>query len=181
MNPTCATGCEDALETLPGYVFSECAPEVNAGEIEKIYLGIPGNPFTAWTSAAEWNSRLTSNTATKIVALTVIAEKPRPTVNSKDISGGRKVKLDSDHVINFTIDESSQANHDAQRQLDCGGVFLMWYATSGGLLFGGNAGIEVSIEAGMVIPLSRNDTLTYQGSITWKAKFTEERIVSPIA
>lgn len=181
MTPTCATGCEDALATLPGFAFSECAPEINAGEIEKIYLGIPGNPFTNWALATEWNARLISTTATKITAVTVIGDKPKPTVNSQPISGGRTVKLESDHVLNFLIDESSAANHEAVRQLECGGQFLAWYVTSGGLLFGGNAGIGVSIEAGMVIPNTRADKITYQGSMTWKAKFTEERIISPIA
>jgi hypothetical protein len=181
MNPTCATGCDNALDQLPDWSFSECAPEVNAGEIEKIYMGIPGNVFTDWKLATEWNTRLTSTTATKLVVLTVLGEKPRPTQNSKDISGGRKVQLDSDHVLNFTIDETNAANHEAVRQLECGGQFLFWYETSGGLMFGGNDGIQASIAAGMVIPLSRKDSLTYQGSISWSAKFTEERIVSPIA
>jgi hypothetical protein len=181
MNPVCATGCDNALESLPAWNFSECAPEVNAGEIESIFMGVPGNAFTDWKSAAEWNARLTSLTATKLVRLTVSGEKPKPTGNSKDISGGRKIQLDSDHVLNFTIDETSEANHDAIRQLECGGQFLFWYETSGGLMFGGNDGILASISAGMVIPKSRKDALTYEGSLTWSAKFTEERIVSPIA
>jgi hypothetical protein len=181
MNPTCATGCDNALDQLPDWQFSDCAPEVNAGEIEKIYMGIPGNPFTNWATATEWNTRLGSTTATKLVVLTVSGEKPRPTPNSKDISGGRKVQLDSDHVLNFTIDETGPGNHEAIRQLECGGTFLFWYETSGGLMFGGNQGILASISAGMVIPKSRKDALTYEGSITWSAKFTEERVVSPIA
>jgi hypothetical protein len=180
MNPICATGCSNSLDQLPEWEFSECAPEVNAGEIEKIYMGVLGNPFTDWESAVEWNSRLVSTTATKLVVLTVLGEKPRPTANSKDISGGRKIQLDADHVLNFTIDETGAKNHEAIRQLECGGTFLFWYETSGGLVFGGNDGIQASISAGMVIPKTRKDTMTYEGSLTWSAKFTEERIVSPI-
>jgi hypothetical protein len=57
----------------------------------------------------------------------------------------------------------------------------MWYQTSGGLIFGGNEGIEVSIVLDMNISESTSDFIVYEGKGTWKAKFTEERALSPLA
>ena len=56
----------------------------------------------------------------------------------------------------------------------------MWYETSGGLLFGGTEGIEVSFTSNMIIPTSDQELITYAGKAEWKTKFTEERIISPI-
>lgn len=181
MNPTCPTGCADVVASLPTVKFDDRNPEINAGEIEKIYLGVRGNPFTDWELATEWTTRLASNTATKIIALTVMGDKPAPTTTTKEISGGRKVTVSKDHVINATIDETNETNHEMIRKIECGGQFLAWYETSGGLMFGGKEGIPVSIEANMVIPKGRGENMTHELGLSWKAKFTEERIVSPIA
>lgn len=181
--PVCPTGCQTALNNLPTFSFCEGEPEVNAGEIETIYMAVRGQGFTDWTSATEWTTRLAaaSGAVTKIIALTVLGDKPKPTATTKDISGGRKIKTDADHIVNFDIDETNALNHEAIRTLECGGNFTFWYATSGGLMFGGNDGIDASIEAGMIIPRGRGDNMTFSGSISWKSKFTEARIVSPIA
>lgn len=181
LEPVCPTGCADALANLPDVLFDECNPEVNAGEIETIYLAKRGQGFTAVSSAPEWGTRLAATDNTKIIALTVIGDKPKPADNIKEISGGRKISLPKDHTLPFLIDETNATNHEMVRTLECGGNFQAWYATSGGLLFGGNDGIPAFIEAGMVIPRARGENMTYEGSLSWKAKYTEERIVSPIA
>lgn len=180
MNPNCSTGCADVLLALPEVLFDDCSPEVNAGEVETIYLGLRGQGFTNWTSPAEWASRLAATDNTKIIALTVIGDKPKPTANTKDISGGRKISLPKAHTLPFIIDETNATNHEFVRQLECGGNFQAWYATSGGLAFGGNDGIKAFAEADMVIPRARGENMVYDGSLSWEAKYTEERIVSPI-
>jgi hypothetical protein len=181
MNPVCSTGCADTVNGLPTFKHDLCAPEVNVGEIENIYIGLRGEPFTDVESATEWTTRLASTTSTKLVKMVVMGDKPKPASNVKEISGNRKIQLPKDHVVNFTIDETNAENHEAIRQLQCGGNFNAWYETSGGLLFGGNEGLEVFIEADMVIPRSRGENLVYEGSMAWKANFLEERVVSPIA
>lgn len=181
MNPTCSTGCSDTVNGLPAFVHDLCSPEVNVGEVEAIYIGVRGEIFEDWEDATEWTTRLASTTNTKLVKMLVMGDKPKPAANTKEISAGRKVSLPKDHSINFVIDETSAANHEAVRKLQCGGNFQAWYETSGGLAFGGNEGLEVFIEADMVIPRGRGENLVYEGSMTWKANFLEERIVSPIS
>ncbi len=177
--PTCPTGCGD---NLPPVDFDECAPEINQGRIDKIYLTNVGNPLADWTDPLEWGGRLdnTAPNANSIITLTVTGEKPEPTVNEQEISLGRKIVASKTHVINYTIDETNIINHEFVRQNECAGQYLMWYETSGGLLFGGTEGIEVSLTADMIIPLSDEELINFAGKAEWKTKFTEERIQSPI-
>lgn len=181
MNPVCSTGCADTVDGLPAFRNDLCAPEVNIGEVETIYIGLRGEGFTNWELAPEWTARLAAVDATRLVKVTVIGDKPKPATNIKEISGGRKITLPKDHVVNFTIDETNDDNHEAVRMLQCGGNFQAWYDTAGGLAFGGNIGLEVFIEADMVIPRSRGENMVYEGSMAWKSQFTEERIKSPIS
>lgn len=185
MDPICPTGCLDTVNALPAVKFDDCAPEINPGEIETLYLGVRGVDFTDVNDQAEWVARLAATDETKIIALTVMGDKPLPAANTKDISGGRKIALEKDHVINFTIDETNQTNHDMVRKLECGGNFAVWYKISGGIAMGGendgNTGIKGFIEAGMLIPRGRGENMTYDGTISWKAKFTEARFIHPLA
>ena len=181
--PICPTGCSGANDSL-AFLFSECAPEINAAEIRHIYIGQPNQPFTDWNSPTEWAARLlaTNTGATKLQRLTVLADKPKPSGSVKDISGGRKVVLNRDHVLNATVDETNETNHNAFRKMECGGArYSIWYETSGGKLFGGNAGILVNIDPGMVISRAKADSIVWDLTMTWNTKFTEEMIVSPIA
>ena len=182
--PTCPTGCSTALDALPVFDFSECAPKINAAEIRYIYIGLPGNPFTDIKLATEWTARLlaTNVGASKLVRMTVLGDKARHSGTVKEISGGRKVTLIREHLINATVDETSVANHEAFRKMECGGITLpIWYQTAGGQVFGGNAGILVSIDPGMVISRSSGDSIVWELALSWKARFTEEMALSPIA
>jgi hypothetical protein len=179
----CPDGCADTAAALPTLKFDDCAPEVNGGEIQRLYLGIVGHPFTDIEDPEEWADRLAGTTpATKIVRLNVSADKPKPTGTVKDISLGRKIVLSKDHTINATVDETTQENHDAfSKMSQCGGTYLLWYETAGGLVFGGNRGIKVSIDADMVIPRAKGDSITWELTVTWSDRATERRTVSPIA
>jgi hypothetical protein len=181
---TCPASCADAAAAIPVFKFDECAPEINGGEIQKIYLAPIGQPFTDVESASEWTTRLAAaaNAATKLTVLHVIADKPKPTGQTKEVSLGRKITLGKDHVVNATVDETTIENHKAFSQISqCGGRFLMWYETSGGLVFGGNKGIKVSIDADMIVPRSKGDSITWDLVLSWNTRETEQRTVSPIA
>lgn len=179
-NPVCPTDCSTAL---PSVLFDVCAPEINLSEIQYIYIG-HGNaaPFTLITDPTEWAGRL-SQTATgdKIRTLTVVADKPAPAKAEKDISLGRKVVLNKTHTLNVTIDETGTLNHDFVRNLECGGKYRIWYETQGGLLYGGAAGIYADVFLDVILARGREEHGTIAGQITWRSKFTEERVVSPIA
>lgn len=177
--PICPTGCGS---NLPEVEFDECAPEINEGRIDKIYLTNVGNPLADWTSAVEWNGRLDNAAplADSIITLTVTGDKPEPTANEQEISLGRKIISNKTHVINYSIDETNDANHEFVRQNECSGQYLMWYETSGGKLFGSTDGIVVSFASDMAIPGTVDELITFVGKAEWKAKFTEERIISPL-
>lgn len=178
--PTCPTDC---TSSLPVISVDECNPEINDAQIGKIYLTNIGEPLTDWTDLLEWQGRLDNAalTADAIRTIYVIGSKDKPDSNIKDISLKRKVIGQKSHTVNFKIDETNAINHEAIREFECGGNYLMWYETCGGLLFGGNEGIKVFVEAGMIIPEGADEIITYDGTATWDARFTEERIVSPLA
>lgn len=179
--PTCSASCD---ADLPQVNFSDCAPEVIFSEIQRIFVAkATAAPFTDWTQAAEWTTRLSQTTTTGndyIRPLTVIGDKPAAAGVSKDISNGRKVVVGKDHTINFTIDDVSQENYEFMRALECGGKFRMWYETAGGKMYGGNEGILVDIDANVVDNRGREEIETINGVITWRAKFSPERTDSPI-
>jgi hypothetical protein len=180
-NPLCPTGCNYSLAAVK---FEECAPEVNFSEIQYIFIAKPNAAALAdWTQPAEWATRL-SQTSTSgddyIRKLTVIADKPAPTGNVKEISADRTINVDKTHVINLTIDETNSTNFEFLRQLECGGQVKIWYQTKSGHLFGGNAGIKVTMILDMVLARGTGEIQAFNGTCTWKAKFTEERCVSPI-
>lgn len=178
---TCGTGCDFEL---PAVDFDECDPEVNESQIQKIYVAkTTASDLSDWTSAVAWAARLsqTDTGANAIREFTVIGDKPLPSSTEKEISGGRKIQTNKQHVINFDIDETNATNHDAVRNAKCITQVKVWYQTKSGHLFGGNAGIEASLNIDMTLSRTSGDYILYQGTLKWESKDTEERIVSPIA
>ena len=180
INPVCAVNC---ATTLPPVSFDECQPETNGAQIAKIYVTNIGNPLLDWTNVVEWNSRLddTAAAADAILTLHVVGSKPVPASTEKDISLGRKVTGQKTHTLPFKIDETNDINHEFLRQNECGGSYLIWYETLEGKLFGGTEGIVASLLLDMNIAESSDDLIQNEGKFEWKAKFTEERINSPLA
>lgn len=180
-NPICPTGCDSPL---PPVNFDGCAPEFNASEIHYIYVAKASTPaFADWTQPTEWAARLdqTASGDDKIRKITVTADKPQPTVNSREVSGGRTVTTDKTHVINITVDETNQINYDFVRYMECGGQVVIWYQTKSGHLYGGNTGISgVNLVLDVVHNRGADEITTFTGTATWRNKFTEERTVSPI-
>lgn len=175
---------EDCESSLPTVKFSSCAPEINLAEIGRVFIAkANAAPFENWLSPVEWAARLiqTGGSDDAIRTLTVIGDKPAPTGNTVPISGGRNYTGNKTHIVNFTIDETTQENHDFMRALECGGQFKVWYETLGGLLFGGNSGILADVVINMVLTRGVESLMTLEGTATWRSKFTEERGVSPIA
>lgn len=178
----CPTDCEVAL---PVQKFDECAPEVNLSQIKKVYYA-KGNaePFEDVSDPLEWATRLSQTAVVanedKIRTLIGIGSKPKPSPSVKEISNGRKITTNRAHQVGFKVDETNQENHDAVRHIQCGGVYTIWYETMSGHLFGGNAGIKVSVDAGEVYGEGNDDTMIYDYVFEWKNKLSEERIVSPL-
>lgn len=173
--PTCSEGCDN---TLPIVSFDDCSPELNSGNLAYLYVTNIGNPLTDWTDLAEWTARL-SNSSTDSAAIrkfSIIGSKPAPEKSETTISLDRTYYGKAVHTIDFRIDETNALNHEALRQFECGGDFLIWYETIGGLRWGGDEGIEASIKLDEIIPESSAEFITFTGQAKWKSKFTPERI-----
>lgn len=167
---------------LPAVSFSVGNPEINYGQIEKIFFTEIGNPLTD-TQKNTIMARLDdSDTATagKIRKMHVIGSKAEPERSSIDISLGRKVYGEGSHTITFKIDETNDINYAMLQTLEKnpGATYLFWYV-AGKKFYGGAAGIEASIVLSEVIPESRDELVTYNGTITWKGE-SADKIDNPL-
>jgi hypothetical protein len=86
-------------------------------------------------------------------------------------------------TMNFRLDETNDANHNAIRSLQCSsGNHLFWFQTRDGKLYGGNDGILGTIKGDIIIPEAYTDIIIFQLTFTWEARFMPEVLpgVSPI-
>jgi hypothetical protein len=179
-NPTCTSGC---TSKAPVFSFSDCDPDVNHGQIDRIYImALGGSSFANYAALAEWAARLDNTdiaSLDKIRYLNVIGEKPEAAGDEKEISRKRKIIMDKTHTINFDIDETSRTNNDALRQIECGGNFKIWYQ-AGKYLWGGNDGIEAFVKLNDMIPRDRKELELFKGIATWENQFSPESCVNPM-
>lgn len=174
----CTGGCSDEI---PVVAFSDCNPEINESQIDTLFITQLSNPLADWTSPSEMPARI-SNTSTATDAIRnipVIGGKPRPEITEREISRGRTVVTAKKHTINFTIDESNDDVHDWVRNMKCVKKALVWYKTTSNHLFGGTAGIDVSINIEMELNEANGEIIKYTGTLKWETLETEERIDMP--
>lgn len=179
-NPLCEDNCD---ETLAEVAFSECAPEINLSEIKRIWMGNANtSPFDNWADAAEWLARVsqTSLAADSLRELTVIGDMPAGAAVNRDISNGRQITVGKDRTVNFTIDDVSDPNYEFARQTECGNKRRFWFETHGGKMYGGNKGIKSKVLMDLVLNRGVDEIETIVGVLTWRSKFSPERITSPI-
>lgn len=181
-DPDCPANCTDT--STPEVEFSDCAPVINAAQITDVFVTNPGNPLANWNDPAEWAARV-SNTdpaASAIRRWTVIGSKPIPEATEKKISHDRIIKGAKNHSLNLKVDETNDTNYEnIVRNSECGGQKVMWFLTSGGKLYGGNAGIECTISMDDEIVEDIEDIERFVGTAKWSAKYSPERITSPIS
>lgn len=174
---TCANDCSD---NLPPVSFDVCAPEVNFGEIDAIFITNVGNPLTDETDAAEWATRMAASDDSKIIELHVVGEKPAPEESSVVISRNIEVSGAKTHTLSFDVHQTNKINYNAMRSFECARKVLVWYRTAGGLLYGGPSGIEGTLKMNQIIPKSRKELITFAGTFKWDAKFHPCVATSPI-
>lgn len=185
--PPCPSTCSGSLADVS---FNDCAPENNWGEVSKIYIAESnfesvdnaGNPgFSDVTSLTEWNDNLSDTVDGKIRTLIVLGDQPEAETTEVSTSGDRVAIGYKTFNLNFEIDETNETNYNFLLMSECGGKYLIWYETSGGLLFGGNAGIEVSLKLNYLIPRERTALQKIMGKATWKSLQSPFRCDSPMA
>lgn len=177
--PTCPTGCEF---DPPVVNFDYCAPVTAFGEITHIFLrSVDAGGLTDWEDAGEWLA-LIDNTGVvggEIRQFTVIGSKAEPESTEIELSLNRKVHPPKKHTLSLKIDEVSDENHASLRSLECGGTYLLWYATAE-YMWGGSDGINAQIVFNEVIPESSDELYHFIGTASWESKFHPERIANPL-
>jgi len=185
--PDCPTTCSGALSEVK---FDECAPEYHYGEVSKIYIAEStfesvdnaGNPgFNDVTSLTEWNDNLSDTADNGIRTLIVLGDLPEAETTEIPTSGDRIAIGYKTFNLMFEIDETNEDNYMFLLMSECGGKYLIWFETSDGLLFGGNAGIEVSLKLNYLIPRERTALQKIMGKATWKSLRSPLRCDSPMA
>lgn len=169
---------------LPAVKADFCAPNLNFGEVSKVYLGNAGNPFTDWTDLAEWNTRIDNvdiTDATKIRMLHVIGNKPATEKNKIEFSQNRSIYTTPKHTLPVRIDETGDENYDLIQWLEtnAGITIPAWYA-AGKYLYGGNSGVSSTFTLDDIIPESREELNTFNGQLAWEGNHPD-RILNPMA
>lgn len=186
----CPEGCDDDLEPVS---FDDCDPSVSASEINHIYVAAGGAAdFEDFSDPTEWANRLsqdgtlpegsTAEVIDLIRELTCIADKPAPTITSKDISNNRTIDVQAAYVINVTVDDFNAINQQFFQTLNCGGTAKIWYSTLGGLLFGGNTGRRAQVKVYPSLGRGNTEIATLAGTVNWKTVPTDfdDFVANPI-
>lgn len=179
-NPVCPPDCN---APLPEVSFTDCNPPIHLSEIEWIMFAKPGAAAIADPNTAEgWSSRINNegSGADAIRLLRVIGNMPAPTNNEVVISGQRRIIIDRTFTVEFDVDELSDKNYEAFRELQCGGSLLFWFVTRSGHVFGGTSGILASLTGAPVLDRGENAFQRIAGTATWKNRFSPERAVWPL-
>ena len=180
-NPTCPANC---AAPLPVVVFDDCSPETNLSEIEYIIFGKSTTPEIADVDdPSEWATRITNSGVSDddLRMIRVIGDMPLPEDAEVTISGQRVLTVQRTFTVNAEVDETNDTNHDAFRQMQCGGSYRVWFVTRSGHIFGGTDGIQnATIRANLLLNRGDNEIMRYPVIVTWKSKFMPERSVWPI-
>lgn len=179
IDPICPVDCS---ASFPEVEFSLCAPTTYTAQLNYLYFTNVGYSLADVTDVVEWSARLSNSSALPdaIRTLFIIGSKPKPESTKVKISLGREIIGKKKHTVNFKIDEVNATNHEMVRQIECGGQFVFWYATTQ-LLWGDNSGIIASIDIDEIITDDSGQIITLDGSVTWESKFTPRRVANPIA
>jgi DNA polymerase III psi subunit len=183
--PTCPTGCDS---TAPLMDFDLCNPAIYFGEIEKLYLmARDGAVLEHWNDIvpalfkAELEGRI-SNSSVSVDAIRemhVSADMPEAAKDEIIISLGRKAYSPATHTLNVDIDDLSDLNYEAMRNLECNYLVKIWFATKDHI-YGGAEGIEATAKLSLVIERGQKAIQKLKGTVTWEAKFSPERADNPL-
>ena len=179
INPTCPTSCASTVAVVS---FDFCDPNVNFGEIEKLYVAPKDAAnLSDWTSATAWAARITNSGtgADDIREMHVSADLPAPERDKVDISVRRTVTTPATWTINIDIDDLGDENYEFIRSTACNTSVKVWFATQN-YIYGGNTGIIAEISLDPMIERGKKSLQKASGTITWEAKFAPERTTNVI-
>jgi len=167
---------------VPKAKADDCNPDINFAQVTRVYVGNSGNPFTDWTSLAEWTPRLDQAAAgaDKIRTFNVIGSKPKPDRPKVAFSRKRTAYGDPKHSLPFKVDETHPDNYAFLKFLEDhpGQRNAVWYEI-GKYLYGGNAGVDGLIILDDTASENDEELNVFEGEITWEGKHPD-RIVNPL-
>lgn len=170
--PTRPADCDDLAISV---LFDDCAPEFESGEIDRVYIAKASYAgFTDVESLAEW----TAAVGTDIQELKVVGDKPEPEVAEIPWVDGTTINGDKKHTMNFHIKETNSANYEFLRQADCAIQYKFWYRTSGGRVYGGNAGIIAPFRGRYMVPEDRGDIAKIMFTTRWTDRTEPDRSIA---
>lgn len=180
LDPTCPTGCGSAQPTMS---FTKCNPIHYAAGIGWLYIGGIGNSLTDVTSAAEWAAKISnsSSASSAIREMIIMGSKPKPESQKVTLGYGLVVPGKKKHTIPFKVMQANLTNIAMVRAFECGGTVLGWYETTSNILFGGDHGIEGTIEADVVIDEDSGQVIRIEGIFSFELQYSPEAVLSPIA
>lgn len=190
INPSCCpVDCEDM--SLPEVSFSDCieAFQEELSQISEVIISEedpdnPGQPLykpTDMADPADWISMISNdgNGARRLIGLGSL---PAPEKQRRDISKRRTKKGASAYMLNFVVDEVTQANYDFTRNLACGKKVFLWYVTNGGFVYGSENGIKAEVyDADPIWDADVNSYVRLEFNFRWEAHCPPERNPYPLA
>lgn len=177
-----------ASAVLPAVEFNFCDPDIRLGQIDRVYVtrAGTGDVLTDVEDADEWGTRIDNDAvipgsgAAPIRELTGIGSLAEAEVTETDISDGRKTSSVPKQTLNFKIDELSLANIAAAStyQQSPAATHKIWFR-SGGIMYGGDSGIDVSLVANLIIPEGKTEVSNISYRFKWEG-YIPTAVVSPI-
>ncbi|NCT92948.1 MAG: hypothetical protein GXC72_00865 [Chitinophagaceae bacterium] len=185
------TGCE---APLPEVSSDYCDPAIEQSEFTDLYLcEKAGANFTDVTAPAEWADRLADDGTTipagsdatvddLIRHLPIIGDYPKPSIATKDISGGRTgFPYKTTHVINIDVDDITVKNYQfAQFTQSMRREVKAWVKTKGGKMLGGNAGIVAVLRLDPVFARGTDSIVGLSGTLTWDKHYSPDLTASAV-
>ena len=179
-NPVCPEGC---IGTLAENTYNFCQQHIVTGEVDHVYLASgAAECFTDWTLPGEWAARISADSLdiNAIRRYRGMGDFPEGAQDEVDISLCQKYYTEKTFVLNFEVEDVSDENYAAMRQMECNQVIKGWFS-AGGKLFGGNCGVDVSVKANYKIERGCKTLHKIMMVFSWENQFSPERTTNPIA
>lgn len=168
-----------------------CDPQVHFGEISMLLFTRQGDGLTDWTSASEWNGRI-DNAATGVTALPTppslakirqlfgLGSLAAPERTEIRLPRRTKTFTTPKYTMSFRVTDTGNDNMAFVKDLPVGGqVYTGWFGTEE-RLFGGDAGMTITLTADPNIPENIEELMVIQVTVVFESTFPET-IDNPLA
>lgn len=155
-----------------------CSPATVYGQIEQILIAKPGTTFANFAALAAAISNTADENTDPVRYLHVISSMPKPSRTESTISLGRKVYSEPKYSVPLKCYDVAEktvtigglpvvvSNLEFARDLQSnpGASYLVWLVTKDKII-GGLTGIDATISMDLVIPESREEFITLEGTV----------------